>query len=98
MKLGEGEISREYSGEYPVFLFDDVLSELDASRQEFLISRLGERQVIMTACTPPATLNGANFIKVGDGRYESYDPGSGGSAGRGDEEKGYGSGSEDQEG
>ena len=98
MKLGEGEISREYSGEYPVFLFDDVLSELDASRQEFLISRLGERQVIMTACTPPATLAGANFIRVGDGRYESYDPGSGGPAGRGDNYRDDGVGSEDPEG
>ena len=73
MKLGEGEISREYSGEYPVFLFDDVLSELDASRQKFMISRLGERQVIMTACTPPAELCGANFIHVEGGRYENQD-------------------------
>ena len=39
MKLGEGEISMEYSGEYPVFLFDDVLSELDPGRQKFLLSR-----------------------------------------------------------
>ena len=28
MKMAEGEISREYSGEYPVFLFDDVLSDI----------------------------------------------------------------------
>ena len=31
MKLSEGEISKEISGEYPVFLLDDVLSELDES-------------------------------------------------------------------
>lgn len=69
MKLGEGEISREYSGEYPVFLFDDVLSELDPGRQEFLLSRLGERQVIMTACTPPPLIGAASFIRVESGRY-----------------------------
>lgn len=69
MKLGEGEISREYSGEYPVFLFDDVLSELDPARQKFLLSRLGGRQVIMTACTPPPCAGDAEFIRVSGGSY-----------------------------
>ena len=70
MKLGEGEISMEYSGEHPVFLFDDVLSELDPGRQKFLLSRLGERQVIMTACTPPPFAGDARFIRVEKGGYE----------------------------
>ena len=70
MKLGEGEISMEYSGEYPVFLFDDVLSELDPRRQNFLLSRLQNRQVIMTTCTPPPVRSDARFISVEGGRYE----------------------------
>lgn len=70
MKLGEGEISMEYSGEYPVFLFDDVLSELDARRQSFLLSRLEKRQVIMTTCTTPPVKSDAKFISVENGRYE----------------------------
>ena len=69
MKLGEGEISMEFSGEYPVFLFDDVLSELDGRRQKFLLSRLDERQVIMTACAPPPVESDANFIDVDGGTY-----------------------------
>ncbi len=72
MKLGEGEISSELSGEYPVFLFDDVLSELDMTRQQFLLSRLGERQVIMTSCTPPPSLppeSCARFIRVKQGAF-----------------------------
>ncbi len=69
MKLGEGEISMEYSGEYPVFLFDDVLSELDARRQKFLLSKLGDRQVIMTTCTPPPVKSKAKFIWVDNGGY-----------------------------
>ena len=77
MKLGEGEISREYSGEYPVFLFDDVLSELDPARQKFLLSRLGERQVIMTACTPPPFTGEAEFIMVEGGRYQPTPKGAG---------------------
>ena len=50
MKLAEGEISRERSGELPVFLFDDVLSELDAARKGYILSRLAGRQVIITSC------------------------------------------------
>ena len=51
MKLAEGEISRERSGELPVFLFDDVLSELDAERKKYILSRLEGRQVIITSCS-----------------------------------------------
>ncbi len=69
MKLGEGEISMEYSGEYPVFLFDDVLSELDPRRQKFLLSKLGSRQVIMTTCTTPPVDSDAKFIDVESGLY-----------------------------
>lgn len=50
MKLAEGEISREKSGEMPVFLFDDVLSELDSERKNYILSKLADRQVIITSC------------------------------------------------
>ena len=50
MKIAEGEISKEISGEYPVFLFDDILSELDEKRKDFILSGLSGRQVIITGC------------------------------------------------
>ncbi len=50
MKIAEGELSREATGEYPVFLFDDILSELDASRRAYLLSGIEGRQVIITSC------------------------------------------------
>ena len=50
LKLAEGEIIKEECGEYPVFLFDDVLSELDAGRREYLLSNIKDKQVIMTCC------------------------------------------------
>ena len=50
MKLAEGEISREITGEYPVFLFDDILSELDRKRKEYILSGLSGKQVIITCC------------------------------------------------
>ena len=48
MKLAEGEISKEKTGEYPVFLFDDLLSELDQSRKDYLMSGITGRQVVIT--------------------------------------------------
>lgn len=72
IKLGEGEISKEESGEYPVFLFDDVLSELDSERQKFIMSRLGERQVIITACNPLPYTEGARIIRVEKGEYKVF--------------------------
>jgi recombinational DNA repair ATPase RecF len=55
----------------PVFLFDDVLSELDAHRRAYLVGEMKGRQVIMTACDPAATDfgNAVNLIHVEGGRY-----------------------------
>ena len=72
MKMAEGEISREYTGEYPVFLFDDVLSELDENRRAFILSKIEKRQVIMTSCEPInfKELENTHFIEISDGRVE----------------------------
>ena len=50
MKLSEGEIVRDNIGEYPVFLLDDILSELDDNRKRYILDGLLERQVIITSC------------------------------------------------
>ena len=52
LKLAEGELCREDCGEYPVFLLDDVLSELDGTRREYLLHKIKGKQVIMTTCEP----------------------------------------------
>ncbi len=72
MKLGEGELSKAAAGEYPVFLFDDVLSELDAGRQQYLMQRLGGRQVILTSCNE-SLFSGmqAHLIHVEEGTYHA---------------------------
>ena len=72
MKLAEGWVSAyESAGDMPVFLFDDVLSELDAHRRDYLVQEMKGRQVIMTACDPAAAdFGGAvNLIHVDGGRY-----------------------------
>lgn len=48
LKLAEIEIIKEETGEMPILLLDDVLSELDFSRQKFLISALSEVQLFIT--------------------------------------------------
>lgn len=72
MKLAEGWVcAYECGGDMPVFLFDDVLSELDAHRRDYLVQEMRGRQVIMTTCDPAAAdFGGAvNLIRVCSGRY-----------------------------
>ena len=72
MKLAEGWVSAsESAGDMPVFLFDDVLSELDAHRREYLVREMRGRQVIMTACDPAAADfgDGVHLIRVKGGAY-----------------------------
>lgn len=51
LKLAEGEVIREICGEYPVFLFDDVLSELDSERRKYILSGSLGKQIIITSCS-----------------------------------------------
>lgn len=48
LKLSEIKLIEEETGEKPVLLLDDVLSELDNQRQSFLINSLGENQMFIT--------------------------------------------------
>lgn len=64
LKLAEREIYRSAAGEYPVLLLDDVLSELDPRRQEFVLNRIAGGQVFITCCEEdrlPKLLGGKVF-------------------------------------
>jgi len=50
LKLAECRVIREVSGEQPVILLDDVLSELDKARRDYLLSGLAEGQLFITCC------------------------------------------------
>ena len=50
LKLAQREIFQEETGEWPVLLLDDVLSELDAKRQAFVLNRIRGGQVFITCC------------------------------------------------
>ena len=50
LKLASREIFFHETGEWPVLLLDDVLSELDQRRQEFVLRRITGGQVFITCC------------------------------------------------
>ncbi len=50
LKMAERELFYKDSGEYPVRRLDDALSELDEKRQDFILHRITDGQVIITCC------------------------------------------------
>lgn len=60
LKLSEIEIIKSESGEYPILLLDDVLSELDLSRQKYLLESLRQLQTVLT-CTNLNEIGQVNF-------------------------------------
>ena len=69
LKLGEREIMFREKGEYPVLLLDDVLSELDASRQNFVLNRISGGQVFITCCDEAGIFEktGGKIIRIRKG-------------------------------
>ncbi len=52
LKVAQGALLEEETGEAPAVFLDDILGELDKERREFLLSGMGKRQIILT-CTDP---------------------------------------------
>lgn len=69
MKLAEASCIEQETGEVPVLLLDDVLSELDESRQAYIVNKLYYGQVIL-ACTelPKQLAPNANLLHIEQGR------------------------------
>lgn len=69
LKLAEAAMLDETTGEKPVVLLDDVLSELDSSRQDYLLNHLSDCQVFITCCEPEQaqSLRGGGLYRVENG-------------------------------
>lgn len=82
MKLSEIEIVKSETGEYPILLLDDVMSELDPSRQNDLIRSLKHIQTIITVTEINSLidqyLNQASIYHVSAGKVQ-LESGAGGS-------------------
>ncbi|MEG0765821.1 MAG: DNA replication/repair protein RecF [Pseudoflavonifractor sp.] len=69
LKLGSREIFFHDSGQWPVLLLDDVLSELDARRQSFVLGRVSGGQVFITCCEDERLehLEGGSIFRIHQG-------------------------------
>ena len=69
LKLASREIFFRETGEWPVLLLDDVLSELDGKRQEFVLKRITSGQVFITCCEEMdlSRLGSARTFHIKDG-------------------------------
>lgn len=52
LKLAQAAIIKEETGEQPIALLDDVLSELDEKRQNYVLNHIKDWQVFITCCDP----------------------------------------------
>lgn len=52
LKLAEASLLKQETGEQPVMLLDDVMSELDLSRQDYILNHIHGWQVLITCCDP----------------------------------------------
>lgn len=50
LKMAECNIFKELYGEYPILLLDDIMSELDSSRKQYIVGHISDRQVVITCC------------------------------------------------
>ena len=59
LKLAQRELMKNQTGQNPILLLDDVLSELDPGRQDFVLNQITQGQVLITCCEP------GRFTKLG---------------------------------
>lgn len=56
LKLAEASLIKKINDEQPVALLDDVMSELDTSRQDYILNKLKDWQVFISCCEPTQVL------------------------------------------
>ena len=70
LKLAQRELMRRELGEEPLLLLDDVLSELDPSRQDFVLNQITKGQVFITACEPGRFTTLGKTIEIDKGQLK----------------------------
>ena len=72
-KIAEVELFKEERGEYPVLLLDDIMSELDNIRQDYVLNKIENMQIFIT-CTDKErfkNLEKGKFIEIERGRVKN---------------------------
>lgn len=57
LKLAEAEVIKKNTGESPICLLDDIMSELDPKRQNFILNHIKGMQTFLTCCDPSTVKN-----------------------------------------
>jgi len=72
LKLAESRCIGDILGERPVILLDDVMSELDQNRREYLLNHLTGSQIFITCCDKGyfSRLEGGRVFRMEHGRLE----------------------------
>ncbi len=75
LKLSEIELVKKIAKDSPILLLDDVLSELDSNRQNYLLNSIGDIQTIITCTGLEEFVNNRfeinKIYKVSDGKVSS---------------------------
>ena len=72
LKLAEVQIFKALSGEYPILVLDDVMSELDLPRRKKLLKCIADMQTVLTCTHAERVLYGAecNKIRIENGKIK----------------------------
>jgi len=72
LKIAERDVFLDDTGEMPVLLLDDVLSELDENRQEFVLNRITGGQTFISCCSENSLMQlmGGKVIHLSGGRVQ----------------------------
>ena len=68
LKLAQRVLMEKESGETPILLLDDVLSELDPGRQDFVLNQITDGQVFITCCEPGRFTKLGKTIEIENGK------------------------------
>lgn len=69
LKLAQRELMGREFGEEPILLLDDVLSELDPGRQDFVLNQIVSGQVFITCCEPGRFTKLGRTVEIRKGRW-----------------------------
>ena len=72
LKLAQRELMAREWGEQPVLLLDDVLSELDPGRQDFVLNQISSGQVFITCCEEGRFTKLGKTIEIRKGQLVSH--------------------------
>jgi DNA replication and repair protein RecF len=74
LKLSEAELTGCMTGTPPVILLDDVMSELDPLRRDYILNHIENRQVFLTCCEPEEILakTSAEVFRMKEGKICTF--------------------------